>query len=291
MNQNNVMVANQYYDEYSRDSLDHVRSVTKTVMSTLIGIAIDKGIISGVDASIGKYLGNTALDKRNITIKHLLTMTSGISWNEGANAAGYNAWATSPNELEYVLNKPMAEAPGTVWNYNSGAIHILSAVLTEASGMSTLTFANKYLFDPLRIENIRWEKRKDGYYNGAAGLELKPRDMIRFGQLFAQGGIFNGQRIISEAYIKEATSHHQPEDMDLDEDSGYGYCWWLIEFKGNRIFAALGYAGQTIAVAPKLKTVMVLTYNWRVSGSQASQQQEQSTNTLIREAFEGMLGK
>lgn len=290
VSKNNQLVAEAYFDKYTGDSLDHVRSVTKSVMAILIGIAIEQEFISSVDASIGTYLKDLPDEKKDITVKHLLTMTSGISWNEGANAEGYGAWASSPNELAYILKKPMATTPGTVWNYCSGCLHILSPLLTRASGMNTLRFAKKYLFEPLGIQQVRWEKNADGYYNGAAGLELKPRDMIKIGQLFANGGLHEGTRIISERYVGEATSHQQPPDMNLGKDQGYGYSWWLGGDEGIHIYAALGYGGQIIAVARDANIVIVLTHNWRgINGTIAAQQNKRGINTLTAEALKAMI--
>lgn len=274
------LIGEEYFDRYSGDSLDHVRSVTKSVMATLIGIAIDQGIIEGVNDPIGKYI-EVPINKQNITIHHLLTMTSGIRWNEGANAEGYGAWSSSPNELKYVLDKPMADKPGTVWNYNSGAIHILSAILTEAAGMNTLKFARKYLFEPLEINRVRWEKQADGYYNGAAGLELRPRDMVKLGQLYMNKGLYHGKRVLSASFIEEAISHQEPDNMSLEAGSGYGYCWWLGEEDQVSGYAALGYGGQIILIERNTNIIIVLTHNWRgINGHTASEQDRKGLNVL-----------
>lgn len=288
VSRNGDLIFEEYYMGYSSDSLDHVRSVTKSVMSLLIGIAIDHGFINSTDDSIGLYLGNKAEGKGQLTLKHFLTMTSGLAWDEGENASGYNRWVTSSNQLKVALSKSVANEPRTVWNYNSGGIHVLSAILTEATGMDTRQFAKKYLFDPLAIETYRWEKLSDGYYNGAAGLELKPKDMIKIGQLIVNGGTFKGQRVISENYLKVATQHHQPINMNLEEGNGYGYCWWLAAPEGNQVVLAMGYAGQLITIIPEYETVIVLTHHWRVNGDQAWKQDRFATNTLLAKVLEGL---
>lgn len=283
---NDVLVAEAYFDRYSRDSLDHIRSITKSVMATLIGIAIDQGLITGVDESITTYLGQEAKGKEAIKIKHLLTMTSGLQWNETYGNSEFNTWASSRSPYQYVLNKSMAHAPGEVWNYNTGAVHLLSVILTKASGMSTLDFAQKYLFKPIGVEKVQWRKLSDGYYNGGAALLLKPRDMIKFGQLYVDKGSFNGKRIVSENFIKVATSHHQPKDMKLEKDAGYGYCWYLGKYFGNEAAAALGYAGQMIAFVPERNLVMVVTHNWRGRGVKVLEQDKMASSTLPLLIFE-----
>ena len=155
-----------------------VRSVTKSVMATLIGIAIDKGYLQSENDSIGDYLlpyvSTIDAVKANIKIRDVLTMTSGITGNELATPAEYNDWFSSPDQLTYTLNKPMAHQPGTYFNYNSGAAHLSSAILSQASGVSTIKFAEQYLFKPLDIETHNWEMDKRDLNNGGAGLRLTP---------------------------------------------------------------------------------------------------------------------
>lgn len=284
------LIGEGYFERFSSDSLEHVRSVTKSVMSTLIGIAIDEKIFQDIDESIAKYIPNTPLDKRQVTIRHLLTMTSGIQWSEGQGNSEFNRWVTSPNEMEYVLVKPVDHKPGTVWNYNSGAYHLLSVILTNASGMSTWEFAQKYLFQPIGIEETRWEKHADGYYNGGAGLELKPRDMIKIGQLYMNEGRANGKQVISNEYIIHATRIQQP-NRAFEED-GYGYGWWIggdkeLDVQG---YMAQGYGGQTILVIPKQKLIIVTTFRWRLNAQDASDQQDKAMNVVGAEVLKGILG-
>ena len=208
---NDTLIAERYFAPFPPDSLEHGRSVTKSVMATLIGIAIDKGIIKGVDESIVKYIGETAKGKEKITIKHLLTMTSGIKWREVLGNMEIDEWIQSPSPLQYVLDKPISYPPGTRWEYSTGIIHLLSVILTNASGMSTLDFAKKHLFSPLGINSAKWQLLNDGYYHGGSRLQLKPRDMLKIGQLYENKGLYKGKRILSETYVKAATSRQQPK--------------------------------------------------------------------------------
>ncbi len=273
------LVSENYFDRFSSDSLEHVRSVTKSVMATLIGIAIDKGIINSVDDPITNYLGNEAKGKEQITIKHLMAMTSGIAWREVIGNMEIDEWINSKSPVRYVLSKPIENTPGTSWEYSTGIIHLLSAILTEASGMSTLEFANAHLFQPLGIENVQWQLLNDGYYHGGSRLQLKPRDMIKFGRLYLNKGTFNGERIISESFISEATRQQEPEGF-FNSHEGYGYGWWVGGDENVRGFMAQGYGGQTILVIPAHEIVIAITYRWKVSNQMAADQQREALNVI-----------
>lgn len=281
------LVSEEYFGTFPIDSLEHVRSVTKSVMATLIGIAIDKGYIKSVDESIATYLGDEAKSKEGITIKHVLSMTSGIEWQEVMADTELDAWRGAPNQTTYILNKLQESAPGENWEYSTGIIHLLSPILANATGMSTLEFANKYLFKPLDIENVGWIKLKDGHYSGGSRLQLKPRDMIKIGQLYANKGVFNGKRIVSESFIKEATSPQNPPGQ-FGGQGGYGYAWWIGEGEGVKGYMAQGYGGQTILVVPEEELVIVVTYTWRVSAQKAADQQQEATNVLAAAVVRGI---
>lgn len=279
ISQDNVLIGEAYFQKYAGDSLDHVRSVTKSVMSTLIGIAIDKGFIGSVDDSIAKYLGKAADGRDHISIRHLLAMTSGLEWDEGLGLNDNDEMNQSNDPLRYVLKKQLVAPPDSVWNYSTGSIHVLSVILTKATGMSTLDFANKYLFHPLSIQKVGWTKL-GGYHNGGSRLQLRPVDMIKIGELYLNGGLYHGKRILSEAYIQEATGRHQPKGAFSNENEGYGYGygWWVKKpVKGFYGHMAMGYAGQVIIVLPEHKLVIAATHKWLVNNQDAINQQERIT--------------
>ena len=267
------LVVEEYFRSYKRDSLDHLRSATKSIMTTLIGIAIDKGIIPEVDAPIVDYLSVPSLDKEKITIQNLMSMTSGLEWDEGIGYNDNNEMIDSGNPVGYALDNPLKYPPGSNWNYSTGDIHLLSAILTEATGTNTLSFARTHLFEPLGIEQVKLQKFGDGYYSGGSRMELKPRDMIKIGQLYVNGGLYRGQRILSADFIEEATSLQNPPGAFKNTEEGYGYGWWVGKPMGMKAYMASGYAGQTIAVVPQLKLVMVVTQEWVVNGQKALEQQ------------------
>lgn len=179
----------------------------------------------------------------------------------------------SGTPIQYVLNKPQAYSPGSKWNYSTGDIHVLSAVLTKATGLSTLEFARSHLFEPLGIQEFKLQKFEDGFYSGGSRLELKPRDMLKIGQLFANKGVHDGNRLVSEAFIDEATKLQNPAGAFKNTEEGYGLGWWVGHPMGLHAFMASGYAGQTIAVVPELQLVIVTTQKWQVNGQQALKQQ------------------
>lgn len=264
----------QYYQKYNKDSLDHLRSASKSIMTTLIGVAIDKQLIPSLEAPISNYLTVPNESKAQITIRHLASMTSGLEWDEGMGYNDNNEMIDSGKPVQYVLDNPLVHEPGTHWNYSTGDIHLLSAILTEATGMNTLKFARKFLFDPLEIADVELQRFGDGYYSGGSRLQLKPRDMLKIGRLFAQGGVYQGKRIVSAAFVEEATSLQNPGGAFPNPEEGYGLGWWVGKPMGMKAYMASGYAGQTIAVVPQLKLVMVMTQNWKVSGPQALKQQD-----------------
>ncbi|MDW3652108.1 MAG: serine hydrolase [Bacteroidia bacterium] len=279
ISQNGKILFEEYFDDYAKDSLDHLRSGTKSIMASLIGIAIDQGYIESLELSIEAYFGERARNKESIKIRHLLAMTTGIEWSEGA--AGYNAWVSSGRHIDYLLQKPMHAKAGEEWNYNSAASHLLSAILTKATGMSTLEFAEKHLFRPMGIKHVRWESLSEGYYNGGAGLEMKPRDMLKIGYLYAHGGKYKGKQILSEAFIDHATRSHLPEEKAEYGGDTYGLSWWMGEMKGKKIIFAAGYGGQAIMILPEMEIVIVLTHNWRVDQAEAIHQQNQAFKQIL----------
>ena len=275
------IVKEQYFNSGGPQSPHDVRSVTKSVMATLIGIAIYKGFISSEDTTIGGYLEPLvgAMDpvKANIKISHVLSMSAGFSGNELTSPSEYDNWFNAPDQLAYTLHKPMTAAPGTLFTYNSGVAHLTSAVLTQAAGMSTLQFGKQYLFQPLDMADPSWETDKRGIYNGGAGLRLTPYDMLKIGQLYLNKGVYNGTRVVSEEWITKATSLKITTNAQPFA-TGYGYYWWLGSIRSHNYFFANGWGGQFIVVVPDLRLIVVATNIW--SGVPASTANAQWYSTL-----------
>jgi CubicO group peptidase (beta-lactamase class C family) len=249
-----MIVAERYYGSFDQDYRNEVYSVTKSFTSTLVGIAVDEGLLSDIDQPVLNYLDNRTFEnvderKQAMTIENLLTMTPGLEWDEGD--ATYTAMYRSTDWVKYVLDKPMAFEPGSQFEYNSGASHVLSAIVQKSTGMNTGDFARANLFEPLGMTKARWDTDTNGLSIGGWGLQLTPREMAKLGYLFLHKGEWDGQQIVSAKWVETATQKHVSTGGDL----GYGYQWWVDAEAGA--FMALGRYGQTIYVEPDLDLVVV----------------------------------
>ncbi|THV61032.1 class C beta-lactamase-related serine hydrolase [Flagellimonas alvinocaridis] len=265
VSKNGELVFEEYYNQKTKDSLCNVQSLTKGIMSVLIGIAVDKGYIKSVDEPIVNYFPTefetlSDSNKRSITIKHVLNQTSGLAWK------GYlehGAWLQSEDPIGFVLKKPLLNAPGTTYNYNSGATHLLSAIISRTTGISTAAFANKVLFTPLRIDEVDWQRRNDGHYDGSGlGLKMKPMDLMKIGLLLENKGRHNGVSLISETWVNTLFDpiEKKPTQWGL-KNSSHGYCWYKATLNGDLIDYGMGYGGQFIIMVPAKKLIVVSTHN------------------------------
>jgi CubicO group peptidase (beta-lactamase class C family) len=279
------IVKERYFHTGDSLSPHDVRSVTKSVMATLIGIAIDKGVIPSEVQSIGGYLqplvGPMDSMKANIKISDVLSMSAGFSGNELANPSEYNSWFNASDQVAYTLSKPMVSTPGRVFNYDSGVAHLLSAILTQASGISTLQFGESNLFRQLGIADPFWEIDKRGINNGGAGLRLTPYDMLKIGQLYLNKGMYNGSRIISEEWINKVSSFKITTNNAQPFGPSYGYCWWIGNIHSHDYFFANGYGGQFIVVVPDIRLIVIATNIWSGVSTSTANTQWYSTLDLI----------
>jgi CubicO group peptidase (beta-lactamase class C family) len=260
---------------YTRDTLNELKSATKSVNSILVGIAIDRHLIHGVDEKISNFFPEysdifTNKDKSSICLKDLLSMTAGLSWDEWTypysdprNDAAM--MASKADFFRYVLERPVTTPPGKKFVYNSGISLMLGEIVHKASGLPADKFAERYLFSALGITNYYWQKAPNGVVNTLGGLWLRPRDMAKIGQLFLSGGRWNGKQIVSEDWVKESTKQQVgagqlPKWFSAD---GYGYQWWLGSFQIQdqiyESYSARGQGGQFIIIFPSLKMVAVFT--------------------------------
>lgn len=253
---NGYLVSETYSGSYGEDTRHELYSCTKSFTSTLIGIALDKGYIDRTDRRVVDFFpehtfANLDEQKETMTLEDLLTMRSGLDWQEADPV--YGAMYRSPDWVQFVLDMPMAEPPGSGFNYCSGCSHILSAILQQTTGMNPRDFAEQYLFQPLGISNIRWDTDAAGIPIGGWGLQMTPRDMAKLGYLYLQDGQWDGQQIISAEWVENATRHH----TETGDDLGYGYQWWT--YPSLEGYTALGRYGQTIFVIPWADLVIVTT--------------------------------
>jgi CubicO group peptidase (beta-lactamase class C family) len=245
------LVLERYYHGASRDRPWSVFSVTKSVVSALIGMAIRDGRLEGVDQKLVDVFPDKLLDDadpriRTITLRDLLTMTAGYR-NE-------NTPFETDDWVRALLNRPLASDPGAIFSYDDGSAHLLSAVLTKATGVPAATFARRTLFGPLGIDPGRWNTDGQGRSLGSGGLFLRPRDMLRIGQLYLQKGRWGERQIVPSAWVRESTR----KQISIPGGYAYGYLWW-IDTGPHGGYLALGYRGQTIAVFPRLALVVTTT--------------------------------
>lgn len=236
----------------------NVKSVSKTLLATMVLIAIDKGILNGVSEKILPLLGDLAPQNlkpwvAEITLDHLLSMRSGLARTSGP---GYGAWVNSPNWVHYVLQEPATAAPGRRMNYSTGDYHLLSAILTKVTGRSTHDLAVEWLGKPLQSEMPAWNTDPQGIYMGGNNMGLSPNGMRRFGEMALAGGVFEGTRVVSEEKLRAAWT---PRARSPFSGHQYGYGWFQTLMAGVRVYYARGYGGQMIYVVPQRETVVVMT--------------------------------
>jgi CubicO group peptidase (beta-lactamase class C family) len=257
---NGTIVAEKYYPPYSREQPHELYSVTKSIVSTLIGIAMADGAIEDVNQKVITFFPNKRFDnldarKADIQLEDLLTMRSGLAWLEGWTA--YQGLGRSSDAISYVLDLEMAVEPGSRFNYCSGCSHVLAGIIQETTGMNLLDYAHENLFNPLGISDVTWETDRNGIPMGGWGLELTPREMAKLGYLYLNNGRWEDQQIVTEAWIRDSTA----AGMKVDPRTDYGYQWWIIP--ELNLYAAQGLYGQKIYVLPDQEMVVVITADLR----------------------------
>ncbi len=255
---NGYLVLEMYTPPFDAASRHYIASATKSFTSALIGIAMENGAIRGLDAHLldffpGRTFANPDPRKQKIELEHLLTMSSGLDWpTQGLYERLGGQLQAASDGVQLMLDRPMANQPGAHFNYNTGGSLLLSTVLSQATGMSALEYAQQNLFSPLGISDILWASDPQGISQGGGGLELVPRDMAKFGYLYLKGGVWDGQIIIPSQWVKTSTAVHIKTGYVLDLD--YGYHWWVHP---SGVYHARGYGGQRIFVLPDQQMVVV----------------------------------
>ncbi|MBI1807556.1 MAG: serine hydrolase [Ignavibacteria bacterium] len=257
MVRNGRLVLDATFAPYIAGTVHDLASVTKSITSTLIGIAIDKGYIKSVDAPVlgffpERTFANTDSRKRALTVRHLLTMTSGLCTDFRSGEAQNENVRRSNDWVQAILDAPLVTDPGSQFAYCSAASNLLSAILTRATGMSAEEFAKRHLFAPLGIKTYIWPGDGHGISNGWGDCFLLPHDMAKIGYLFLNNGVWEGKQIVSAAWVREATKQH----VQTGTDEAYGYKWWIIP--SLRLFEGRGRGGQRISILSARNLVVVL---------------------------------
>jgi len=260
---NGYLVTEGYFYPYKKEYRHILNSGTKSITSALVGLALEDGFIKSADQKVVDFfpdmkIANMDDRKKSMSISHLLTMTAGLDWNEsGAYGAAYDSntqmWAQE-NPLQFVLDKPMKQEPGKSFYYNSGASHVLSAIVQKATGKTSLEYAEERILKPLGIKDISWGADRQGINSGSSRIFMKPEDLAKYGYLYLRNGRWDGKQLIPEKWIRESTGKQLDTPNGLAGRYGYGYQWWQNSFGG---YSARGFGGQYLFVIPEYDMVVV----------------------------------
>ncbi len=258
------------YVEHDVNSLHDTRSISKSVVAACVSIAIGQQKIKSIDDPFFNYLPEYSQyrtpQNSRVTIRHLLTMSSGMKWDEdvphGTSKNNETQMERSADPVAYVLKQPIVHEPGSVWQYNSGGVQILAAIIKNVSGNAIDKFAGKYLFLPLGIETYHWTRIRGGFPAAASGLRLTSRDLLKFGVLFLNNGKWNNRQILSEEWVND-TFKSQISRNSLTKMKGYSYLFWTdtdtVSKRPYAVISAKGNGGQRIFLAKELNLVVVIT--------------------------------
>ena len=295
---NGTLVAEAYYNDGSIDDKSNRQSVTKSFTSALVGQAIERGYIDGVDQEMMGFFPELDDDiddsrKEDITVGQLLQMRGGYPWEE----EDYLDALFSQEYVRQIVDLPLTANPGTRFEYSSMSSHWLSVIVERASGQETQLFAQEALFGPLGIEIGEWTTDKDGYDYGFAELGIRARDMARFGQMYLDDGMVAGQQIVPAAWVQASLASYTENIGEVNphrigrnyKNVGYGYQWWLVEAGDHRYSAALGHGGQQIVLLQELDMVIVVTADpqYLEWGGQAWKAERDHLN-LVADWIEGL---
>jgi len=262
------LLLERYYNGARATRPANIKSASKSIISALVGIAIERKMLTGVRQPIGPFFPELAAPseaaKRAITIEDLLTMRAGL---EGTSNRNYGAWVQSRNWVRFVLSRDMLEPPGGRMEYSTGSTHLLSAILTKATSKNTWQFAQETLARPLGFSLAPWMRDPQGIYFGGNEMVMTPKQMLAFGELYRNKGRLGDRQIVPEAWVTES---FRPRTRSRFNDQGYGYGWWSREFAGYETFFAWGYGGQYIFVVPELDLVVVTTSSTAVGEERRS---------------------
>jgi len=253
------IVFENYYNGAKANRPANMKSASKSVISALIGIAIEQGHIESVDATLADFFpeylqGDEYAAKRGITVGNLLTMQSGL---ETTSSRNYGRWVASGDWVQFAIDQPLVAKPGTTMLYSTGSTHLLSAILTRASGMSAKQFAQAHLAGPMGFSMSHWPRDPQGIYFGGNDMEMTPRQMLAFGAMYLNGGRHGDAWVVPEDWVEAS---HQPRARSpRGQGRFYGYGWWLRDLAGLRVPTAWGYGGQLIFVVDELDLVIVAT--------------------------------
>jgi CubicO group peptidase (beta-lactamase class C family) len=252
------LVVERYFNGRRATQHANVKSVSKSLISALVGIAIDQQLIPSVREPISTYFAEflraeADAPKRAITVEDLLTMRSGL---QSTSSRNYGAWVTSKHWVRFVLSRPLETPPGAEMEYSTGNTHLLSAILTRATRRSTWQYAQDVLAKPLGFSLGSWPRDPQGIYFGGNDMLLTPRQMLAFGEMYLRRGRAGDRQIVPARWVADSFVPRGRSDYN---DQLYGYGWWMREFVGEQAYFAWGFGGQYVFILPRLELVVVTT--------------------------------
>lgn len=236
----------------------NIKSASKSILSALVGIAIERRVFAGLDQPVAPILADDLPADPDpllaqVTIDHLLSMRAGLDRTSGPN---YGRWTSSPDWVRYILAQPFVDRPGGRMLYSTGSSHLLSAALTRAAGRSTLALMRDWLGRPLGITVPEWPRDPQGIYFGGNDMALSPRALLRFGELYRRGGVIDGRRVLPEGWVEASWT---PRTQSPFTGHAYGYGWFITAARGHPVYYAWGFGGQMLYVVPDLGLTVVMT--------------------------------
>ncbi|HYQ67634.1 serine hydrolase [Actinophytocola sp.] len=256
-----ALVFERYYHGSARNQSNNVHSASKSIWGAAIGIAVDEGLIPGVDATVAstlppRYGAVMGPETKTVRVRDLLTMTSGSQWDEDATETEIER---TPDWVAATLRLPRAAAPGTRFNYSTGDSHLGSAVLTAATETTACEFVHEHLLAPLGVVAEHWGRDPQGYFSGGYNFYVTPRELAKFGLLYLHGGRWHGKQLVPADWVETSMT----EQVDAGAPYGYGYDFWLRDLAGHQVAMAWGYGGQMVYIVRDLDLVVVMTTNTR----------------------------
>jgi CubicO group peptidase (beta-lactamase class C family) len=273
---NGFLVLEEYFAGHDAVELHTLQSVSKSFTSALVGIAIDEGGIEGVEERVVSFfpeleeeIDNLDDRKRRMTLDDLRTMRSGTDYTEGGSDTPHSRLnRMSRGWTEFILDRPMISEPGTKFRYDSGAVILTSAILKARYGVHADSFTEEHLFKPLGIKRYDWFANAEGHPHTGGGLDLRSRDMAKFGLLYLRGGRWEDEQVVPAAWVATSLSRHVTFGRKRGRSVGYGYWWWVLppdpDGTGQQdIYGAFGFRGQYIFLVPEHDMVVVVTAGGR----------------------------
>ncbi len=276
-----------WHPYYHGSNLHSLQSVTKTITSVIIGVASARNEFPDLSTPVLYFFDTTQVKniddrKRRMTIRHLLTMTAGIDWNEGLHYSDprndCSVMEASFDWVQYVIDKPMAIEPGQLFNYNSGASQLLAYIFRKATGLDIEVYAAKHLFSPLGINQFFWKRIPTGLCDTEGGLYLAAEDLAKIYYLFLMDGNWNGQQLVTKEWVKASVT----PSITVGRGVKYGYKWWLFEYGNDAKYAwtGSGFGGQWPIIIPEYGIIAVFT-GWNIISGKPSLRVNESIRRLV----------